>query len=280
MRQSGIVSLNVLVKGRPITEYVHQGQTFLEGRPNSDFEIEIQNHTAGNTMAVVSVDGLSVIDGQPAGDDSAGYLLTAYQKVVIPGWKLDSTQVAKFVFGSRKDSYANATESGDTNCGVIGVMLWGEKQQVRLPIQTMATPWHGSFHGSLLNSQAPQAKSAMRGGMWTDSLLGGVSGSAGDASGGSSSYASGQNASVTASSASVNNLGTGFGQAAEFKTSQVEFEKGAVLATVALFYDDARGLKARGIVIAQPSRARYQTTPNPFPASTVGCTPPPGWRPK
>ena len=35
--------LNVLVKGRPIAEYSHNGQFFIEGRDGSNFEIEFKN---------------------------------------------------------------------------------------------------------------------------------------------------------------------------------------------------------------------------------------------
>ena len=80
--------LRVLIKGRPITEFVHEGDTFMEGRGGSEFEIEVRNTTPNRVMAIVSVDGLSVISGTPAGVDSPGYIINGFQTIVIPGLSL------------------------------------------------------------------------------------------------------------------------------------------------------------------------------------------------
>jgi hypothetical protein len=74
----------------------------------------------------------------------------------------------------------------------------------------------------------------------------------------------------------LNNLGTGFGHAQEFATETVSFTRGDLLATMIVYYDDARGLKARGIQIGRPSRARYATQPQAFPG--MACVPPKGWQ--
>lgn len=275
--QNAHMRVQVLVKGRPITEFTHNGQTFIEGRPGSDFEIEVQNLTAARTMAVISVDGLSIMDGQPAGPESSGYLLNAYQTVRIPGWMLDQNQVAKFTFSSRKDSYAQQGKGNATNCGVIGVMLIAEK--IKVPTQPLyrsytaaskgiGGPFYGNVGGSL--------GGAVGGG------FAGISQVVGDNvlqnSVTTSLTSTGlESAQLSATSnVSVNNLGTEFGAATQFATTQVEFDSGVTLSTIAMFYDDARGLKARGIVLERPSRMRYTTsTPNPFPA--MGCKPPKGW---
>ncbi|RYD45950.1 MAG: hypothetical protein EOP83_30450, partial [Verrucomicrobiaceae bacterium] len=71
------VEITVTVKGRPITEYAHNGQTFIEGRENSQFEIKVTNHNTYRVEAIVAVDGLSILDGKDAGPESQGYLLNA-----------------------------------------------------------------------------------------------------------------------------------------------------------------------------------------------------------
>lgn len=286
----GSLDVRVLVKGRQVTEFQHQGQIFIEGRPGSDFEIQVTNKSLRRALAVISVDGLSIMDGTPASEDSSGYLVEPHGSVTIPGWMLDNSQVAKFTFGSRKDSYAQQGKGNATNCGVIGVMLFAEKavpQYAELnqhsPLRAKAGwgsfnpgPMLGSFGGTSGSVGIPQN------GMPTASL--GTAALSADQAylsttiSGSTVTAQSARALESAVSQSVNNLGTEFGQAAEFKSQEVPFEKGMLLSTVVMFYDDARGLKARGIVIERPSRQRYTTTPNPFPASTMGCKPPKNWR--
>ncbi len=57
------VELRLLIKGRPAQEFFHNGNTFLEGREGSNFEVEVINRNPFRIEAVISVDGLSVVDG-------------------------------------------------------------------------------------------------------------------------------------------------------------------------------------------------------------------------
>jgi len=74
----------------------------------------------------------------------------------------------------------------------------------------------------------------------------------------------------------IQSLGTGFGESTEFSTTTVNFERGDLGAMVVLYYDDARGLKARGIQLVKPSKARLSNQPQAFPG--MNCQPPPGWK--
>lgn len=251
--QGSRVVVKVTVKYNQVTEYRHQGLTFIEGRPGSEFEIEVQNQTNARYLAILSVDGLSVTDGKPAGENSPGYLLEPYASLKIPGWTLNQDQVAKFVFANRKESYANSSSGSDVNCGVIGVMLFDEKVQNYINISgAVANNISGSM-GSY--SSSPVTDSLYRGKGLIDPQL------------------------TMSAQATTQNMGTGFGNATDFSTCQVEFKTNKMVETLVIYYDDAKGLKARGIVLVPSNRLHYQTAPNPFPASTLGCKPPPGWRP-
>jgi hypothetical protein len=75
---------------------------------------------------------------------------------------------------------------------------------------------------------------------------------------------------------SANTVGTGFGAQTDFVTQTVSFLRGAVLATLLIYYSDKRGLRQRGIVM---SRRRVGTrTPDAFPVKADACQPPPLWR--
>lgn len=60
---------------------------------------------------------------------------------------------------------------------------------------------------------------------------------------------------------------------------KVKFSRGDMLSYQIIYYDEARGLKARGIQMVKPSKKKYQKKPDAFPAmSPEGCSPPPDWR--
>lgn len=280
------LEMRVLVEDRAITEFTHNGQIFVEGRPGSEFELELKNLTHKRVLAIVSIDGLSIMDGQPAGDQSQGYVLNAYQSIRIPGWMLDNNQAAKFTFGSKKDSYAQMGKGNASNCGVIGVMVVEEKPVHQPFVDTVTnTPWGhdgipSPYWTPTIGGSTGITPSILRG---TDidpanlkrQFIGQVGG---DLTQTYSSTSTESNAtlSTTSVNASLNNLGTSFGSATDFSTVGVEFERGTTLGTLVMFYDDAKGLKARGIVLERPSKQKLNQTPNPFPA--MGCKPPKGWK--
>jgi hypothetical protein len=269
--------VRVLVKGRVVTEFEHEGEVYIEGREGSEFEIEVRNKTHQRVLAVISVDGLSVIDGKSAGIDSPGYTVNAFQTIRIPGWKLATgDQAAKFTFGSRSSSYVSQASGSATNCGVIGVMLWSEKEKpqvfIKSPVTRGVLP--GDYWLGAMTNCGPTY------GNVATSLGGSILGAASAATYSAKMPEVTLSASVTAASteapAPLNNLGTEFGQATSFKTSETTFERDSVTSTVVMYYDDARGLKARGIVLDRPVVTRSNVTPNPFPG--IGCAPPKGWK--
>jgi hypothetical protein len=296
--------LQILVKGRPVTEFNHELQTFIEGREGSEFEILVRNKTANRVMAVISVDGLSITDGELAGPESSGYTINAYQSITIPGWKLAGNQAAKFTFGSRSSSYVNSSTGEATNCGVIGLMLWSEKKpEVKYlnntyfgGVRPAPSPWdyikgvndvkgsgYQDYMGIMKNGRDAPYSGILRGmsGASGQTMSSGVSSSMSDtiataSAAMDSGVTYGASSASTTTKVAMNNLGTEFGQATEFNTTSTTFNKDTVIVTLVMFYDDARGLKARGIVLAPPVQTRALSTPNPFPA--MGCTPPKGWK--
>lgn len=302
----------ILVGGKPIHEYEHQGNFFVEGRRGSDFEIEFRNNTAQRVLAVPSVDGLSVMDGKPATPDSVGFVVAAHSTLRIPGWRLDAKGAAKFVFEDKDRSYARTGGTQDASrAGVIGFIVYAEKVQAYIPapviqpfIHTTYQPfWNGSPRGPY---------DVMRG---VGSGIGGVTGSASDNMAGpqhqnmweSTSTMGGADNIATASaaaaptsfnaapqtskggkrrltsakvteSASPFEMGTGFGKKTTFETSEVQFNRGDQVAQLIIYYDSRRNLEKRGIEVVRKQRTYLEDLPQPF--QTAGCTPPPGWQNK
>lgn len=93
----------------PADEYHHKGQTYVEGRHNSTFVIDLINHSSSTVEAVISVDGVSVVDQKPASYQSAGFVVDAEQTVTLTNWVSNLRPGDPFLF---------ANSAGDG--GVVG----------------------------------------------------------------------------------------------------------------------------------------------------------------
>lgn len=111
--------------GAPLSGYFVNGRLYVLGEGGQRYSIMIENNTSARFEAVVSVDGLDVINGRPAATGFRGYIIPAYGHISIDGFRQDSGHVAAFRFGAVGDSYAAQTGSA-RNVGVIGVALFSE----------------------------------------------------------------------------------------------------------------------------------------------------------
>lgn len=75
-------------------------------------------------------------------------------------------------------------------------------------------------------------------------------------------------------------LGTAFGEARRSAVTEVAFtraNRAQPARVISVFYDDASGLRARGIDIPEPRWRRVSVEPQPFPRSRFAAPPPDGW---
>lgn len=120
------VTMEVLVDGLPARTVRHAGKVYLPvERMGAEYTLRVVNHGPRRILAVLSVDGLSVISGKPASSSDLGYIVEARSRVVIPGWRRSLDTVAAFRFTSREDSYAARTGRPE-NVGVIGMVAYEE----------------------------------------------------------------------------------------------------------------------------------------------------------
>ena len=249
--RSGNFSVQIRPKARSVAdEYLHKGRTYIEGRHNSNYVIELINHSNVSAEAVLSVDGLAVTDGELASYASRGFVIQALGSITVEGWLLNSQQAAQFVFGGKSNSYASQSNK-DGNQGVIGV-AWFFQKPVIMPrafvtsAQAFATPWIGSMVMGQSGNMGPQG---------VPGLL---------------SQTSVSNASVTQS------MGTSFGESVDFGTTSVAFERATQDPSEVqlIYYDSADNLQKMGIRL----KSRISNAgPQAFPLSTGYCKPPPGW---
>ena len=118
--------------GRALETYERGGRFYVLGQAGERYSIRVSNPTQRRVEALISVDGLDVIDGEDADFASKrGYIVPAGGDVVVDGFRMSATQVASFRFSSVGASYAERKGKG-RNVGVIGVAIFEEKAQPQI----------------------------------------------------------------------------------------------------------------------------------------------------
>ena len=262
----GNYEVDVLVNGRPIRQFNHKGDVFVEGRKGSEFELKFTNNTWGRVEIVASVDGLSVMDGEECGTNSSGYLVPARQSIVIPGWRLDNSNVAKFVFKGKNKSYSAKSGHGTSNVGAVGFMVFEEKVSYFYPqpFQPYGICSTNDVHfGSL-------GQNVIRGAT-SSNVANNISPKA-------------SNSVEIEKNSDAWELGVGFGDEDSHYVQEVEFTRlnqHNPESIITVYYDSRKGLENRGIQVVKSRKKKVSELPNPFPTySGTGCTPPPGWKRK
>ena len=276
---SSAVTLNVLVNDKPIKQYEFKNNTFVEGRKNSNYSIRVKNNNYTRILAVISVDGLNICDGMPAGENSQGWIINGNSELVVPGWLVDDKAAAKFKFSAKDNSYAGKSGNDADNIGVIGCMIFKEKiKETVEPINIINNyPWWNTqpiqpyypiyvYDGHKNTDHIPLMNNVSYGisGASCTSMLRGSA----DTFVSSSYTANGNSANET--------LGTEFGAKTDFKTTSATFDRAELIKTVVIYYKTKKELEKIGIIFEE--KVKNTIEPNPFPASKNFCNPPKGWK--
>ena len=246
-------SLDVLINGSTVAEHFHDGKIYIEGREGSEFTLRIKNNSGKKILAIISVDGLSVMDGELASYNSRGYILDPYETMKIPGWRLSNKEVAKFYFSNKKDSYAERSNNGN-NVGIIGCVIFEEEGYVYYnPDKSflIGPDTINTFQSSdnTINTQF-STSSAMTLNCRT------------------ADYSQAQNSSTISVS---NKLGTGFGKATDHVVTSVGFNrKNYPSSVMEIYYDSREGLQEKGVYLGHSHKI------DAFPVEY--CKPPKNWR--
>jgi len=115
--------------GETAPTYAHRDRFYVAGNAGERYIIRITNPTANRIEAVVSVDGLDVVDGEAGDLRKRGYVVPPYGETRIEGFRTSHEDVATFRFSSVKDSYAGK-KGVARNVGVIAVALFEEERVV------------------------------------------------------------------------------------------------------------------------------------------------------
>lgn len=242
------------VFGRRLPTYLYRGQSFVLGRWGDRYQVRIRNDTPRRVEAVVTVDGRDVISGKNGAYTQRGYIVPPYGSVVVTGFRQSLDRVAAFRFTDPFDSYS-ARMGTPENVGVVGVAFFPERarwepepEYWRRPTRPTAkrhkprsraaegAPSDSERHDKASRRPAPHAES--RG-----------------------------------------NLGTEYGETTTSHAVERTFERAHAHSpdrVLVLRYDDAEGLRSRGIRLwhDEPVPHVWDREPDPFPERRFAPPPP------
>jgi hypothetical protein len=112
--------------GRELDTFASGGRFYVLGAAGTRYSVRVTNPTDRRVEAVISIDGLDVIDGEDA-DFMAkrGYIVPPHDVLLVEGFRTSHSAVASFRFSSVADSYAERKGKG-RNVGVVGVAIFEE----------------------------------------------------------------------------------------------------------------------------------------------------------
>ena len=122
--------VDVLVDGRPLTEYYARGRTYIEALKGAEYEVRLRNPSGDRVAVALSVDGLNSIDARHTSAWNASkWVIEPYQTITISGWQMSSERARRFYFTNERDSYG--AKLGQTaNLGVISAVFFRERPRV------------------------------------------------------------------------------------------------------------------------------------------------------
>src|SRR5262245_7358291 len=112
--------------GETAPTYAFRDRFYVQGSLNERYTIRVTNPTPNRVEAVVSVDGLDVVDGETGALEKRGYIVPGYGEVRIEGFRTSLQDVATFRFSSVDGSYAGR-QGKARNVGVIAVAIFEEQ---------------------------------------------------------------------------------------------------------------------------------------------------------
>lgn len=121
------VEWGVKSRRKILPSYLARGGRFVIGNKGSNYSLLVKNRSKSRLEAVMSVDGLDVIDGKTASTKKRGYLVYPGKTLEVKGFRMSHQAVAAFKFSSVGNSYANLRHGETRNVGVLGLAVYSEK---------------------------------------------------------------------------------------------------------------------------------------------------------
>jgi hypothetical protein len=122
--------VEVLVDGRPVSEYRALGSRYIEALKGCEYSIRLHNPLDVRVAVALSVDGLNTIDARrTTARDARKWVVGPHETVTISGWQTSMDQARRFYFTSEDRSYARRLGQAD-NLGLISAVFFRERVAV------------------------------------------------------------------------------------------------------------------------------------------------------
>lgn len=275
--------------------YALRGRYYVQGNLNERYTIRVTNPTPSRVEAVVSVDGLDVVDGEAGDLAKRGYIVPAYGEVRIEGFRTSLADVATFRFSSVDGSYAGRKGKA-RNVGVIAVAIFEEQArpadvqiiQPEVTVRPRPRPYdrYDEDDGVATRGAARDKKAATAAAPSAGEVGGDMGGAPAprmrppveDREEAWNEPAPPPAATQTAPRTNRPGLGTEFGEQRYSAASYTKFVRapGRPIAIAELRYNDAPGLMALGIPVApmpDEGEIMMRETADPFPGDRFAKPP-------
>src|ERR1044072_5898835 len=118
--------VQVLVDGRPLSEYRSRGRTYVDALRGAEYEVRLRNSSADRVAVALSVDGLNTIDAlQTSAWNASKWVIEPYQTITINGWQMSSERARRFYF---------TTELGQRGDFGVNLAVFFRERNRRVPI--------------------------------------------------------------------------------------------------------------------------------------------------
>lgn len=117
--QAGSYSVEILVDGQPLREYLARGTTYIEAIEDAEYAVRLRNRTGRRVAVALAVDGLNSIDAKTTtARDGSKWILGPYETITVSGWQTSSATARRFFFTTEDKSYGAWLGKTD-NLGVV-----------------------------------------------------------------------------------------------------------------------------------------------------------------
>ena len=251
------IGVDILVNGKPLQTFKHDGKIFIEGRNGSEYEILISNNSYKRILVIPSVDGLNCLNSEEAdSQNGVGYVLEKFQNFHLKGFRINNEKVASFLFSKKDKSYANKIGADIKNCGVIGISAFFEYQETQPKTIIIKEYIHynswPNCPPAVLYYHKPTSDVCCQSVNFSNSLQNSL-----------------ENVQDSFS------LGTEFGKAKVSKVIDVEFKKGEYAGQTQIFYATRELLLNMGVPLERVDKVCF---PDAYPKQF--CSLPFGWKDK
>jgi len=125
--ETGICDIEVVIDGRPLTEYAARGTHYVEALRGREYGVRLSNRTDRRIAVALAVDGLNSIDARTTDARSASkWVLGPRESVTIEGWQMSAATARRFFFTTEEQSYGEWLGQTE-NLGVIEAVVFKEK---------------------------------------------------------------------------------------------------------------------------------------------------------